>query len=103
MLVYLCNGIGQPRMKIAGYVFLFVAVIAAPIAFRHYVFFPAVDDLAEHGMTATNGWAVFLMLFGIGLIPWRVVRYIQRANDHRIPENPPKSKLTERDESDGFW
>ena len=88
-------------MKIASYVLLVIAIMAAVLAFKFYVFFPAVDDLTQHGMTATNCWAVVFIVLGVAVIPWRVLRYIRRANDHGIPPNVEKKP--DSDDGGSFW
>jgi hypothetical protein len=89
-------------VRIAVYACIIVVILAAGIAFKTYVFWPALDDPMRHGLTATNWWAFLFIVVGLGLIPWRVLSYIRRASDHRIPENIPKSKPAERGESDGI-
>ena len=50
-----------------------------------------------------NVWAVVIILFAVGLLPWQIFRYARRKNDP-VSKSAPESKPAERDESDGsFW
>jgi len=77
-----------------------VAMIAVWVLYQR-----ALTDWAVHGLNDTNWWAVVLVIFAIAMLPWRIVRYFKRINDHQIPPNTSESKPKGDGESDSssFW